>query len=151
MTRKTVSLITLFSFLTLILSSVALYILPGGRTAPLDQLLLFGIHKATWKYIHITGGFLFIGTAVWHTILNLRSLAAYLKKPATLSWHSTRPLLVSLAITVFVYAGTVCGLEPMRTVLTAPRQLAAAKTSTPLPHGAETILSGVTGTAERSR
>ena len=137
MTRKTVSLLTLFSFLALILSSVALYILPGSRNAPLDQLLMLGIHKMTWKNIHITGGFLFLGAALWHTALNLRSLGAYMKKSAVLSWKNTSPLLAALAVTFFVYAGTVYGLEPMQTVLAAPKQLLAAHTATPLP-GQET-------------
>lgn len=127
MTRKTISLLTLFSFSALILSSVALYVIPGGRTAPPEQLLLFGIHKLTWKNIHTTGGFLFISVAVWHTILNLRSLTAYVKKTADLQWKSAVPLAAATAITAFVYIGTVYGLEPMQTVLTAPRKLAAAK------------------------
>lgn len=126
MTRKTISLLTLFSFSALILSSVALYVIPGGRTAPPEQLLLFGIHKLTWKNIHTTGGFLFISVAVCHTILNLRSLTAYVKKTVDLQWRSVVPLATATAITAFVYIGTVYGLEPMQTVLTAPRKLAAA-------------------------
>lgn len=127
MTRKTISLLTLFSFSALILSSVALYVIPGGRTAPPEQLLLFGIHKLTWKNIHTTGGFLFIGVAVWHTVLNMRSLTAYVKKAVDLQWKNILPLAAATIITAFVYIGTVYGLEPMQTVLTAPRKLAAAK------------------------
>ena len=133
MARKTVSLLTFFSFAALILSSAALYVIPGGKTAPLDQLLLFGIHKMTWKNIHITGGFLFISVAVWHTVLNWRSITAYMKKSASLQWKSAMPLLAATAITAFVYAGTVYGLEPMQTVLTAPQKLAAATASAKAP------------------
>lgn len=129
MTRKTISLLTLFSFLALILSSVALYILPGGRDAPLNQLLMLGVHKATWKSIHTTGGFLFLGAAVWHTVLNWRAIVSYMKKATVPSWKSACPLLAALAVTAFVYTGTIYGLEPMNTILTAPRQLASAKTT----------------------
>ena len=118
MTRKTISLLTFFSFLLLILSSIALYVIPGGRGGTSEQLLLLGMNKMAWRNIHITGGFLFIAVALWHTILNCRALMAYLKKTAVLTWRSTTPLLAALAITLFVYAGTVVGLEPMQTVLT---------------------------------
>lgn len=117
MARKTVSLLTFFSFLAIILSSLALYVLPGGRNVPLEQALLFGIHKSIWKDIHITGGFLFLGAAVWHTLLNMRVLVTHLKKSVGISARSCAPMLAAVGITAFVYAGTVCGLEPMNSVL----------------------------------
>jgi len=123
MTRRTISILTCFSFLAIILSSVALYILPGGPGASQGQLLLFGIHKQTWKSIHITGGFLFIITAIWHTTLNIKPLLAYMGKAAKPGRRTFTPILAAAAITAFVYAGTVYNLEPMCSVLNFPRSI----------------------------
>ena len=130
MTRKTISLLTCFSFLAIILSSVALYVLPGRQGGSLDQLLLFGIHKQIWKNIHITGGFLFIITAAWHTVLNLKPLLAHMGKRARPGKRTLAPMLAAAAITTFVYAGTVYGLEPMRSVLYFPKSIYANTTQT---------------------
>lgn len=116
MTRKTISLLTFFAFITIILSSIALYVLPGRDAQP-AQLLLFGIHKMTWKNIHITGGFLFLGVALWHTVLNFKPILTYMGKTARSGRRSFVPLLTAACITAFVYAGTVYGLEPMQSIL----------------------------------
>lgn len=150
MARKTASILALISFLMLVVSSVALYIIPGGRGATPEQLIMLGIHKMTWKEIHITGGFLFACTAIWHTVLNLRSLVAYIRKSATRDWKNVAPLATALLVTVFVYAGTVYGLEPMNTVLTAPKQLAAAH-SQALSGGTLTAFPGVIASANQDQ
>lgn len=120
MTRKTISLLTLFSFLILIVSSLAMYALPipGPGTLP-EQLFWGGVHRRAWKEMHITGGFLFLFAAAWHTILNARSIAGYLKKTAPFSWKNSFPFAVALMLTLLVYAGTVKGFEPMKTITAA--------------------------------
>lgn len=114
MFRKTISLVTLTSFLLLVLSSVLLYVLPGRGMAAVTFL---GMNKYIWKNLHITGGFLFIVAGIWHTALNLRALSTYVKRAFSINAKSFAPLASALLVTAFVYAGTVYEIAPMRAVL----------------------------------
>lgn len=95
---------------------MVLYVLPG-RGAPPEAAYFLGLHKHVWKNLHITGGFLFIATGIWHTVLNFRALSSYLKRSVSLNAKSFVPLGAAVIVTAFVYAGTVYEIAPMQAVL----------------------------------
>lgn len=140
MIRKVVSLTTAFSFLFLIISSVMLYIVPEGRVAYwADWSIIFT--KSQWGDLHITGGTLFVVFGIWHTVLNFKAIANYCKAAFDAQRRNPRPLLVSLLICLFVYAGTLLNVPPMRQLVSwndAIKDYQAAKHGEPPFGHAET-------------
>ena len=140
MLRKIVSLTTAFSFLLLIISSIMLYIIPEGRVAYwADWSIIFT--KTQWGDLHITGGALFIVFGIWHTALNFKAIASYCKAAFAAQRRNPMPLIVSLLICLFVYAGTLYNVPPMRQLTTwndAIKDYQAAKHGEPPFGHAET-------------
>lgn len=114
MARKIVSLTLLLSFILIIASSLALYVVPEGRVAYWSQWEMFGLSKEQWGALHIAGGFLFLLCGIWHLFLNLRPTLAYLSGKGK---GSFLPLAVSLALCGTVYAGTLYGWQPMQGIM----------------------------------
>lgn len=113
--RKTISLITLFSSVLLLITSVVLYIVPQGRVAYWANWQLWGLSKTTWSELHINLGVLFTVVAVWHSVLNWSTLLSYLRRARNgLRSPSTG---YAAAITVAVLVGTFFHLPPFEWVL----------------------------------
>jgi len=117
MLRKIVSLTALLSFLVTLLTSVILYIVPHGRVAYWADWTFLWLTKDDWGATHITTGTLFIAAILLHLWLNWKPLVAYLKNKARELSLRNPSLIVALALTVFVFAGTLLGLPPMRQIL----------------------------------
>nr|WP_320113960.1 DUF4405 domain-containing protein [uncultured Desulfuromonas sp.] len=113
--RKTISLIALFSFVLLLVTSVVLYIMPHGRVAYWANWHLLGLSKTTWDELHITLGTLFIVVGVWHTILNWSAIVSYLKR--TREGVRSKAGVTATVVTVLVVVGTFLHLPPMSWLL----------------------------------
>lgn len=114
MLRKTVSLIALFSFFLMLISSVVLYIIPEGRVAYWANWSVFSLDKPQWTNVHITVGALFVLTGILHAILNRRALVLGMKKTIGEQFKTPVPLLISLTLTLFVFFGTLFSFQPMQ-------------------------------------
>nr|WP_320049854.1 DUF4405 domain-containing protein [uncultured Desulfuromonas sp.] len=113
--RKTISLIALFSFVLLLVTSVVLYIMPHGRVAYWANWTLFGLPKTTWDELHLSLGTLFVVVGLWHTVLNWAAIGTYLKR----SREGVRSLagVTALLVTLLVVAGTFLHWPPMSWIL----------------------------------
>ncbi|SBW07881.1 conserved exported hypothetical protein [uncultured delta proteobacterium] len=56
-------------------------------------------------------------TGLWHLVLNWKPMMSYMTKKAKEHAGMPIPLLSALAITLFVYAGTLLGLPPMAQIM----------------------------------
>lgn len=133
--RKTISLIALFSFCLLLLTSVVLYIVPQGRVAYWANWQLWGLSKTSWSELHINLGLLFVIVGIWHTLLNWSALMNYLRRArqGVCSVHGALAVVVTLGVTL----GTLFHLPPLDWVLkanTALKNRAALKYGEP-PYG----------------
>ena len=117
MLRKITSLTTLLSFIVTIVTSVVLYIVPHGRVANWADWTFLGMTKDDWGGTHTTVGTLFVLAGLIHLWLNWKPITAYMKNRAREMVVMTGPMIVALALTVFVFAGTLLGLPPMRQLL----------------------------------
>lgn len=114
MLRKATSLTLCLSFIILCVSSVVLFIAPEGRVAYWSNWTGLSLSKAQWGDIHITGGFLFLGTCVLHAFLNIRPMVAYLK---IRSGKTALPVLIAALLCAFVYVGTLAEWRPLSDVI----------------------------------
>ncbi|WP_321533013.1 DUF4405 domain-containing protein [uncultured Desulfuromonas sp.] len=113
--RKTISLIALFCFILLLVTSVVLYIMPHGRVAYWANWHLFGLPKTTWDELHITLGALFVVVGVWHTVLNWSAIVSYLKRSR--EGIRSKAGVMAVLITLVVVVGTFLHLPPMSWLL----------------------------------
>ncbi|MBI9080129.1 MAG: DUF4405 domain-containing protein [Pseudodesulfovibrio sp.] len=117
MLRKITSLTGFLSFIITLITSVILYIVPQGRVAYWADWTFLGLSKEQWGDIHITVGTLFVVALLVHIWLNWRPLLVCMKNRAREFSIKTAPVVISLAITLFVTAGTLLGLPPMQQIL----------------------------------
>ena len=117
MLRKITSLTTLLSFIVTIVTSVVLYIVPHGRVANWADWTFWGMTKDDWGGTHTTVGTLFVIAGLVHLWLNWKPIAAYMKNKAREMVVMTKPMIAALAVTVFVFAGTLFGWPPMQQFL----------------------------------
>jgi hypothetical protein len=114
MVRRTVSLTLFFSFLFLLVSAVVLYDVPEGRLANWIGWTALGLSKEEWTAVHITGGILFLIAGIWHTVLNIRPIIAYMKGRAK---GGLMPLCIAMLLFSTVYIGTLNGWQPMQAIM----------------------------------
>ena len=114
MVRRTVSLTLFFSFLFLLVSAVVLYDVPEGRLANWIGWTALGLSKEEWTAVHITGGILFLLAGIWHTVLNIRPIIAYMKGRGK---GGLLPLCIAMLLFGTVYAGTLNGWQPMQAIM----------------------------------
>ena len=117
MLRKITSLTTLLSFIVTIVTSVVLYIVPHGRVANWADWTFLGMTKDDWGGTHTTVGTLFVIAGLVHLWLNWKPITAYMKNKARELVVMTKPMIAALALTVFVFAGTLLGWPPMQQFL----------------------------------
>lgn len=117
MLRKITSLTSFLSFVITLITSVVLYVVPQGRVAYWADWHLLGLSKTQWGDIHITVGTLFVVVLLIHVWLNWKPITAYMKNQAREMVVMTKPMIVSVAVTLFVAVGTLLHLPPMQQVL----------------------------------
>ncbi|MCD6414510.1 MAG: DUF4405 domain-containing protein [Candidatus Diapherotrites archaeon] len=65
-------------FIPVIVTSIALFLLPDGKHSGLATL--FGVDKVVWTNIHTVTGFLFIALVVIHLVLHYKYIYAIIKR-----------------------------------------------------------------------
>jgi hypothetical protein len=117
MVRKITSLTALLSFIVTMITSVVLYVVPHGRVAYWADWTFLGMTKDDWGGTHTTVGTLFLLAGLVHLWLNWKPITAYMKNKARELVVMTGPMIAALAVTVFVFAGTLLGWPPMQQLL----------------------------------
>lgn len=115
--RKMVSLISVVSFVVMIVTSIILFVVPQGRVAYWADWRLWGLSKEQWGDIHINTGFLFLITLGLHLYYNWKPFVSYLKNKAKALKIFTKEFNVALFIVILVGVGTWMEIPPFRTVL----------------------------------
>jgi hypothetical protein len=115
--RKITSLFALLSFVSLVTTSVVLYIVPQGRVAYWADWRLLGLSKTDWGQIHINLGLFFLLAIGLHIYYNWKPIVAYLKDKSRQLRVFTAEFNMALALTAVVVAGTYWGLPPFSWVL----------------------------------
>lgn len=111
--RKTTSLTTLVSFILLLLSSIILYVTPQGKIAFWANWKMLGLNKEQWEALHTNLGFLFIVAGITHTVLNWKSIIAYLKNKSQQFKIFTADFNLALGITLIITLLTLLELPPI--------------------------------------
>lgn len=117
MLRKITSLTSFLTFIITLVTSVVLYIVPHGRVANWADWTFWGMSKDDWGATHTTVGTLFCLALLFHTWLNWKPIMSYMKNRARELVVMTTPMIISLALTIFVFVGTLMGLPPMQQLL----------------------------------
>lgn len=130
MLRKITSLTSFLTFVVTIITSVILYVVPHGRVANWADWTFWGMTKDDWGATHTTVGTLFIIALLFHVWLNWKPIMAYMKNQARELVVMTKPMVISLALTVFVFAGTLMGLPPMQQLLDLGEHIKESATAT---------------------
>jgi hypothetical protein len=115
--RKVVSLSLIFSFLSLLLTGIVLYVVPAGRIAYWANWTFLGLTKEQWGALHTTSGFVGLLVAAFHIYFNWTPIVHYLKNRRREVQVLNSNSAIALAITVWVIGGTLYGIPPFNWVL----------------------------------
>lgn len=113
--RPTTSIVLLFSGLVLLVSSIVLFIAPPTHVGHFSPWRMLGLGRCQWNLLHIMSGLLFVLASLVHAWLNWNPVRAYLdrKSGSPFRW----PVVVAAVLTVYICAGSLAGLPPMRQVV----------------------------------
>lgn len=117
--RKFVSMTSLFSFIYLAFTGVLLYIIPPGRIAYWADWEIMGLNKDNLGQTHITVSMLFLILMVLHIWLNWKSIWLYMKNRNGRVIVFTAETTAALAISCFVFLGTLYFIAPFSTIVNA--------------------------------
>jgi len=111
--RRIVSLSLMLSIVTMLTSSIILYIVPQGRVAFWSDWTLWGLGKHQWGALHTNLGLFMMIAALLHLYYNWRPVTSYMKNKARAFRMFTPNFNVALAV-VGVFVGlTLLGQPPM--------------------------------------
>lgn len=138
MWRAMTSVLIAASFLLLLVSGAVLFVSPPGRVANWSDWRMIGLTKHEWSSVHTWFAAVFVLTAVFHLIFNIRPLLNYFRDRLTrrpgLRWE----WVVALALCVGVFAGTQTRVPPFSTLLNfgerVKRSWEEAQAAAPIPH-----------------
>ncbi len=135
--RRVVSLLSLLSFLLLMVTSVVLYIVPEGRVAYWANWTLWGMTKSQWTDVHLNLGVLFLAAFCLHLWYNWGPLTSYMRNAARRMVVLTREFNVALVLTALVVAGTLWQVPPLSSIvaLSESFKAQAARTYGEPPYG----------------
>jgi hypothetical protein len=135
--RRFVSLVLLWSFTLLLLTSIMLFVAPQGKVANWADWHLWGLSKVQWGNLHINLGWLFVIASIVHVVLNWGAIRSYIKAKAVQTKPGTRDVLVSILLTAAVGFGTYFEVPPFQWVINANEAIKekAAKTYGDPPYG----------------
>lgn len=130
MLRKVTSLTSFLSLIITLFTSVVLYIVPQGRVAYWADWHFLGMSKTQWGDTHITVGTLFLVMLCIHIWYNWKLIVSYMKNKAREMVVMTKPMIISVVLTIFVFGGTLAGLPPMQQILDFGESIKDAATQT---------------------
>ena len=109
-TRGLFSLIVLWTSVIMAVSSIVLYLVPGGP--PGQGGASSWLNKGDWKAMHIITAFAFVIAVAFHVYFNWSTLVNHLKSKATHHFRLSRELIVATVFTVLLVLGTLAGVPP---------------------------------------
>ncbi len=112
--RSFISMLLAFSFISLTITGIILFIVPQGRIAYWVDWKLLGLTKTEWTNIHQVSWLVCVIVACFHIYYNWNAIMAYLfdktKKVLNLKTES----LSALLIVVFIIAGSLFSIPPVK-------------------------------------
>ena len=138
-TRAFVTTLLVWSFATLVVSGLVLYIAPPGRVAHWSGWTLLGLSKSGWQALHTLTGLLFLVGGLFHLLkFNWGVFRAYVRRSREAASPFLWPLLAGTAVFALTVAGTVADVPPFGTVMTlgerASQAWATPDREPPVPH-----------------
>ncbi len=111
--RATTSLVLLFSGIVLLVSSIILFIAPPTHVGHFSSWRMIGLGRCQWNLVHIMSGLLFVLASLIHAWINWNPVRAYLgRKGDGTPFRWT--VVAAGVLTVYICAGSLAGLPPMR-------------------------------------
>ena len=115
--RKITSLTGLLSFLTILITSTILYIVPHGRVAYWTNWQFCNLSKEQWSHIHINVGVLFLLSIIFHIYYNWKPILKYLTNKSKQFKVFTKEFNIALILTIIFIVGTYAETPPFSTII----------------------------------
>ena len=112
-----VSMLSLISFLILVITGIIMFLEPHGRVAYWTIWSFMGLVKDQWGAIHMLGGLLFLIAGLFHIYFNWKLLISYLAGKAQSGLKYKKELLLSTLVLLLVVASGIWSLPPLSYVL----------------------------------
>jgi hypothetical protein len=111
------SMLSLISFLVLVLTGLLMFLEPHGRVAYWTIWSFLGLTKDQWGAIHVLGGLLFLITGIFHIYFNWRLLFNYLTGKVQSGLKYQKELVLSCLVLLLVVSSGIWSLPPLVYVL----------------------------------
>jgi hypothetical protein len=146
--RSFTTLLLAWTFLTLTLSGVVLYIAPPGRIANWTQWKIVAFTKSQWQAIHVLTAIVFLTVGLIHVLkFNWKVFTAYLKKRGDSGTRFGREIVSSAIVFLTVVIATASNLPPFGTVMTVGESIKESwdepAQAPPVPHLEEQKMSNI--------
>jgi hypothetical protein len=115
--RSFVSFTTLFSFVSLGLTGILLYVIPEGRVAYWTHWRFLGLSKDIWTQVHTLSALLFIVASIIHIVLNWKPLWGYVISKARGTLNHGWELAAGFLLTVLFVISAIYLLPPLDTII----------------------------------
>ena len=143
--RPFTSFILTWTFLTLMVSGAVLYIAPPGRIANWTRWHLMVLTKEQWQAVHTLTAIVFLVGGLFHLLyFNWKSILTYLRKRTAAGRHLRYEMIASLALFLFILAGTIAQQPPFQTIMAAGESVRQSwedpASVPPIPHMEEMTL-----------
>ena len=126
------------SFLLLLISGAVLFVSPPGRVANWGNWRMIGLTKHEWSGVHTWFAAVFVLTAMFHLVFNLRPLMNYFRDRLTRRFGWRWEWVVAVALCGGVFAGVQARIPPFSTLLNLGERVKKSwedvRTAAPLPH-----------------
>jgi len=115
--RSFVSFSLLFSFLWITISGLVLWIAPSGRISIWIDWNFIGLSKDQWQLQHTVFSYTFVVFVLIHFInINWRTFINYCKSVLLQGLNHKKEMILSLAIFVSLFIGSVTNIPPFSTL-----------------------------------
>ena len=111
--RRIVSLSLMMSIVTMLTTSIILYIVPQGRVAYWAEWKLWGVSKSQWGSLHTNLGLFMMIAALFHLYYNWRPVTAYMKNKARQFRLFTPNFNVALSVVAVFVTLTLLEVPPL--------------------------------------
>ncbi len=111
--RRVVSLSLMLSIISMLTTSIILYIVPQGRVAYWAEWKLLGISKSQWGALHTNLGLFMLIAAFLHVYYNWRPITSYMKNKKRDFRLFTPNFNMAFAVVVIFVGFTLAELPPM--------------------------------------
>lgn len=112
-----VSMLSLVSFIILVITGIVLFLQPHGRVAYWTIWSFWGLAKDQWGAIHMLGGLLFLISGAFHIYFNWKLLISYLAGKAQSGLKYKKELVLSCLVMLLVVGSGIWSLPPLVYVL----------------------------------